>query len=86
MFFLYGIWYGLERMVVEGLRTDSLYIGDTSIRVSQLFSAIIIVVFLVWHIVNMVRLKKGTLPQRMMIKPLKAENNDERENENVTNN
>ena len=86
VFFLYGIWYGLERMVVEGLRTDSLYIGATSIRVSQLFSAIIIVVFLVWHIVNMVRLKKGTLPQRMMIKPLKAENNDERENENVTNN
>jgi phosphatidylglycerol:prolipoprotein diacylglycerol transferase len=86
VFFLYGIWYGLERMVVEGLRTDSLYIGATSIRVSQLFSAIIIVVFLVWHIVNMVRLKKGTLPQRMMIKPIKAENNDERENENVTNN
>ena len=86
VFFLYGIWYGLERMVVEGLRTDSLYIGATSIRVSQLFSAIIIVVFLVWHIVNMVRLKKGTLPQRMMIEPLKAENNDERENENVTNN
>lgn len=86
VFFLYGIWYALERMVVEGLRTDSLYIGATSIRVSQLFSAIIIVVFLVWHIVNMVRLKKGTLPQRMMIKPFKAENNDERENENVTNN
>ena len=78
--------YIVERMVVEGLRTDSLYIGATSIRVRQLFSAIIIVVFLVWHIVNMVRLKKGTLPQRMMIKPLKAENNDERENENVTNN
>ena len=53
---------------------------------SQLFSAIIVAVFLVWHIVNMVRLKKGTLPQRMMIEPLKAENNDERENENVTNN
>ena len=86
VFLLYGIWYGLERMVVEGLRTDSLYIGATSIRVSQLFSAIIVAVFLVWHIVNMVRLKKGTLPHKMMIKPLKAENNDERENENVTNN
>ena len=27
IFLLYGIGYGLERMVVEGLRTDSLYIG-----------------------------------------------------------
>ena len=45
VFLLYGIWYGLERMVVEGLRTDSLYIANTTIRVSQLLSAIIVVAF-----------------------------------------
>lgn len=67
-------------MVVEGLRTDSLYIGNTSIRVSQLLSLIIVVAFLIMHIINMVKLKKGTLPERLKI------NTDERENKNVTNN
>ncbi len=40
----YGIWYGLERTFVEGLRTDSLYIGDTTIRVSQALSAGLVIV------------------------------------------
>lgn len=40
---LYMILYGAERMIVEGLRTDSLYIGGTGIRVSQLLSAILII-------------------------------------------
>ncbi len=40
----YGVWYGLERAIVEGLRTDSLYIGDTNIRVSQLLSVVLVVV------------------------------------------
>ena len=39
---LYMILYGLERALVEGLRTDSLYIGSTNIRVSQLLSVILI--------------------------------------------
>lgn len=69
VFILYCIGYGLERMVVEGLRTDSLYIGNTTIRVSQLLSAIIVVVFTVWLAVLMVKLKKGTLPRRYMLNP-----------------
>lgn len=40
---LYMILYGLERTFVEGLRTDSLYIGDTNVRVSQLLSAILVI-------------------------------------------
>lgn len=67
VFLLYGIWYGLERMIVEGLRTDSLYIGDTTIRVSQLLSLIIVVVFAIMHISNMIKLKKGALPERLKI-------------------
>lgn len=69
VFILYGIGYGLERMVVEGLRTDSLYIGDTAIRVSQLLSAIIVVVFSAWLAVLMVKLKRGALPRRYMLNP-----------------
>lgn len=40
----YGIWYGLERTIVEGLRTDSLYISGTTIRVSQAVSAALVLV------------------------------------------
>ncbi|MBE6774842.1 MAG: prolipoprotein diacylglyceryl transferase [Ruminococcaceae bacterium] len=44
MFLIYGIWYGLERAVVEGLRSDSLYIGNTGLRVSQVLSVVIVAV------------------------------------------
>lgn len=44
IFLGYGFLYGLERAVVEGMRTDSLYIGDTNIRVSQLLSLILVVI------------------------------------------
>jgi len=36
---MYMAWYGFGRMLIEGLRTDSLYIGDTNLRVSQLVAA-----------------------------------------------
>ena len=35
MFFSYMLWYGLGRFWIEGLRTDSLYIPGTDLRVSQ---------------------------------------------------
>lgn len=40
---LYFVLYGFVRIVVEGLRTDSLYFGSTGIRVSQLLSGILII-------------------------------------------
>lgn len=40
----YGVWYGIERTFVEGLRTDSLYIAGTTIRVSQALSMAIVIV------------------------------------------
>ena len=53
--FLYMIWYGSERMVVEGLRTDSLYflksvLGET-IRVSQMLSVLLVITGIVLLIV-----------------------------------
>ena len=35
MFFSYMLWYGIGRFWIEGLRTDSLYIPGTEMRVSQ---------------------------------------------------
>ena len=38
---LYFFWYGLGRAWIEGLRTDSLYIPGSNIRVSQLLSILL---------------------------------------------
>lgn len=54
----YLIWYGLGRVWIEGLRSDSLYIGATGIRVSQLLSAILILVGVVILVYNIIRKKK----------------------------
>ena len=40
LFLWYLIWYGLGRMVIEGLRTDSLMLGN--LRVSQGLSALLV--------------------------------------------
>lgn len=36
-------WYGLGRMLIEGLRTDSLYLWGTDIRVSQALAAVVLI-------------------------------------------
>ncbi len=40
----YMAWYGFGRMFIEGLRTDSLFIGYTDIRISQLYAFISFIV------------------------------------------
>lgn len=54
MFAMYLIWYGFGRMLIEGLRTDSLYLGP--VRISQLvgfLSCVVgIFVFLRHHVKN----------------------------------
>ncbi len=61
-FLCYGIWYGVGRTIIEGFRTDSLYIGDTTIRVSQALSLGIVIVCLVTLIVLTVKYKKNPQP------------------------
>lgn len=57
---LYLIWYGSGRAVIEGLRTDSLYIPGTAIRVSQLFGIITALVsLLILVAVLLIRRTKG---------------------------
>ncbi len=56
IFFLYITWYGFGRMLIEGLRTDSLYVGD--FRISQVIgflcffvgSALLIAMEIVCHL------------------------------------
>ena len=42
MALMYFFWYGLGRAWIEGLRSDSLYLPHTGIRVSQLLSILIV--------------------------------------------
>ena len=42
---MYLAWYGFGRFFIESLRTDSLYLPGTEIRISQLVGAICFIVF-----------------------------------------
>lgn len=56
IFYLYLVWYGFERMIVEGLRTDSLYLPFSlfgmDIRVSQVLSFVIFVIGIILLAIN----------------------------------
>ena len=40
VFIFYAMWYGAGRSWIEGLRTDSLYIPGTELRISQVVAAV----------------------------------------------
>jgi phosphatidylglycerol:prolipoprotein diacylglycerol transferase len=56
IFYSYLVWYGFERMFVESLRTDSLYLPFTvfgfDVRVSQLLSLAIFITGVILLIIN----------------------------------
>lgn len=65
VFALYVAWYGLGRAWIEGLRTDSLYLFGTGIRVSQLLAIVSFVgaaLFIVY-----VRKKKNPTPEKLYV-------------------
>ena len=55
---MYIVWYGFERMFVEGLRTDSLYTPFFGLRVSQIIAGVTFIVGAVILVVNAIK-KKG---------------------------
>ena len=69
MALLYCVWYGTERFFVEGLRTDSLPLGN--IRVSQLLSLIIVVFALIVLTYKYVKIHKAkvnaSLPKSALV-------------------
>ena len=60
IFAMYVLWYGTGRFFIEGLRTDSLYIG--SLRASQMLALISALAALAFIIVMRIRVKKTTAP------------------------
>ncbi|MCR4639462.1 prolipoprotein diacylglyceryl transferase [Ruminococcus sp.] len=63
IFLMYLAWYGAERFVVEGLRTDSLMLGN--IRISQALSAVIFVASVILQIVLFSKKKRD--PESMVL-------------------
>lgn len=52
--FFYLVWYGIGRFVIEGLRSDSLYIGN--LRVSQIVSILMVIIGIIGNM--MIKRKK----------------------------
>ncbi|MCD7927963.1 MAG: prolipoprotein diacylglyceryl transferase [Oscillospiraceae bacterium] len=65
MFFSYIAWYGLGRLWIEGLRTDSLYIPGTALRVSQLLALLSALAALGWLVYMYLVKKPG--PEQLYI-------------------
>jgi hypothetical protein len=53
-FVMYLGWYGLGRVFIEGLRTDSLYLMGTNLRISQLVAGLCVVFAVVFLFYNKV--------------------------------
>ncbi|MBQ8026738.1 MAG: prolipoprotein diacylglyceryl transferase [Clostridia bacterium] len=62
LFLSYGVLYGIGRAIIEGFRTDSLYIGNTTLRVSQVLSFAVAMAFLVVLVFMLIRVKKHPRP------------------------
>ncbi|MDO4432740.1 MAG: prolipoprotein diacylglyceryl transferase [Aerococcaceae bacterium] len=54
---LYMIWYGIGRFWIEGMRTDSLYLG--SLRVSQLVSLVFLIIGISYIAFQRLQKKEG---------------------------
>ena len=59
IFLMYLVWYGFERMIVEGLRTDSLYMPFLNLRVSQVLAAATMIAGIVMLIIFRKRTSKA---------------------------
>lgn len=61
---LYVMWYGMGRVWIEGLRTDSLLIPGTSLRVSQMLAGLCVIVSIaLWVFIrNKMKQKPGSVP------------------------
>lgn len=76
IFAIYLVWYGIGRFFIEGLRTDSLYIGHSSVRISQVVSLVMVAAGIVWLICGFVYARKNPLHQEIRAKKSKGEKID----------
>ena len=82
VFALYVAWYGLGRAWIEGLRTDSLYLFGTGIRVSQLLAVVSCIG--AFGVVIWVRIRRKPQPEGLYVNRIADKTSDlsEKEEEN----
>ena len=68
IFVCYLGWYGLGRYFIEALRTDSLYLGSTDIRVSQLLAALCFGVAAVFLLASL-----RSVPRKLRLSPAEGD-------------
>ena len=76
IFIMYLAWYGLGRFIIEGLRSDSLYLFQTGIRVSQLLAALSFAVAVILLIRN--RANPELKPENLYVSRIKQTDGDVR--------
>ena len=69
----YFIWYGLGRFWIEGLRTDSLLIGNTGLRASQLVAIGSVIVAATLMVIGLRNAKGKPLMVPLAVKDLKKQ-------------
>ena len=69
---LYVVWYGAERFVVEGLRTDSLMLPGIGLRVSQVLALVSVAAALIALFVLRRKHRGQPLQVRLAVKDLKT--------------
>lgn len=77
MCLLYFAGYGLGRFVIEGIRTDTLFIPGTTVPVSQVLSLVMVVGALAAEIVIRLLIKKGKIAPLAPASPVKMEESGE---------
>ncbi len=82
VFLAYLTWYGLGRSMIEGLRTDSLYIGSTDIRVSQLLSIVLFITGAILLFYNRFKVKHD--PQKLYVNVVSAQKANDVQNKTET--
>ncbi len=75
IFLLYAAWYGLGRFMIEALRTDSLYLFQTDIRISQLVAALSFGVAV--YLLIRIRLRGQFTPERLYVNRMNILKNQE---------
>jgi phosphatidylglycerol:prolipoprotein diacylglycerol transferase len=58
-FFSYLLWYGVGRFWIESLRTDQLLLPNTEIPVSMVVAAVLVIISLIFHGIQIYKLKKS---------------------------
>ena len=73
IFLLYAIWYGLGRGWIEGLRTDALLIGSTSLRASQVLAWASAAAAFVLLLIGLRRARGKTLQVPLAVQDIRKE-------------